>query len=97
MFHLLSNHATESGISSIFLWMLLIAQTFMGLFLFIAPNSLDADSGMYRWLYYRYFAWTKEDIENPPQFSERRVRLFAALAFLVGLVGTGLWSIKLFF
>ena len=82
----------EATRSSAVLRMLFVLIALMGVLLFIFPNLLDADSWMYRWFYYRYFAWSKADMENPPKFSERGVRIFAAIAFVVGVVGTGLWG-----
>lgn len=97
MFYLVGNQSAESDMFSVFLWMIFVFITFMGLFLFVVPNSLSSNSPMYRWIYYRYFAWSKEDMENAPKFSEKRVRIFAAIAFFVGIVGTIIGGVDLFF
>ncbi|NOZ73269.1 MAG: hypothetical protein GXP38_15420 [Chloroflexi bacterium] len=91
------NWDAETDMFSVFLWMLFVVITLTGIFLFLVPNSLSSNSPMYRWIYYRYFAWSKEDMENAPKFSKKRVRIFAAITFFVGIVGTAIWSIDLFF
>lgn len=97
MFSFVNSQANESDMFSVLLWILFVFIALMGIFLFVFPNSLGSDSPMYRWIYYRYFAWSKEDMENAPKYSKRRVRTFAAIAFLIGIVGTIIWSIDLFY
>lgn len=58
-----------------------------GLRLMHNPATLPPKSYMYRYIYYRFFAWRREDIESPPKLTERQIRLYAIVIIIIGILG----------
>jgi hypothetical protein len=46
------------------------AMALWGLLLLYKPASLHPGSCMYRYIYYRFFAWRRKDMENSPKLTD---------------------------
>jgi hypothetical protein len=66
-----------------------------GLRLWRKPASLHPDSLMYRYIYYRFFAWRHEKEEISGRLTEKQIRIYAIMAIVIGafIIVTGLMVI----
>lgn len=67
-----------------------IAMILLGVHLWRTPHSIDKDSLIYRWIYYWSSAWSREDPQEPPQLSERQIRLYAIAVMIAGVIAVAL-------
>ena len=86
---------SEPGISSCYLGATILmglAITLWGLRLWHKPASLHPNSLMYRYIYYRFFAWRHRQEELSGGLTEKQIRIYAITAVVIGvfMVMTGL-------
>ncbi len=67
-----------------------IAMILVGVHLWRAPYSIDKNSLIYRWIYFWSSAWSRADPQEPPQLSERQIRLYALAVIIAGFFAAAL-------
>ena len=90
------DNSTQTSVWGMVVILMGLAMALWGLRLLHKPVSLHPDSYMYRYIYYRFFAWRRRDMESSPKLTDRQIRLYAIVTALIGIcvVMTGVIVIR---
>ena len=64
----------------------------IGLFFFFSPDSLKEFPILYRWVYYRYYAFGKDN-DTTQYLSRNQVRKYGLLGIFAGMLPIGLAAV----
>jgi len=81
------NNSNETSFWGAIAILMGLAMALWGLRLVYKPASLPPDSYIYRYIYYRFLAWRREDMERSPKLTNRQIRLYAITIIIIGIFG----------